>query len=104
MNNAILQQLQTVLEERKQADATESYVASLYAAGLEKILKKLGEESTETIIAAMQGERQAIVYESADLLFHLLVLLSAKDISIDEVLAELERRFGLSGHAEKASR
>lgn len=104
MNNDILQQLERVLLERKQADAKDSYVASLYAGGLDKILKKLGEENTETIIAALHSDQQAVVYESADLLFHLMVMLAAKDIPFAEVLAELERRFGLSGHAEKASR
>jgi phosphoribosyl-ATP pyrophosphohydrolase len=100
----ILEQLEKVLEERKQADAETSYVASLHAKGLEKILKKVGEEATETVIAAVGGDRDQVVYETADLWFHIMVMLSHLDISHDEVLAELERRFGLSGLEEKAQR
>ncbi|MEJ2308589.1 MAG: phosphoribosyl-ATP diphosphatase [Gammaproteobacteria bacterium] len=100
----ILQQLEKVLEERKQADADSSYVASLHAKGLETILKKVGEEATETVIAAVEGKREQVVYETADLWFHTLVMLSHLDISHSEVLAELERRFGLSGLEEKAQR
>ncbi len=100
----ILEQLEKVLEERKQADAASSYVASLHAKGLEKILKKVGEEATETVIAAVSGDREQVVYETADLWFHIMVMLSHLDISHDEVLAELERRFGLSGLEEKAQR
>lgn len=100
----ILQQLDQVLNERKQADPENSYVASLYAAGTEKILKKLGEEATETVIAGMKGQRDEIIYETADLWFHSLVLLAHNDISPQLILDELERRFGLSGHEEKASR
>lgn len=102
--STILQQLEKVLEERKQADADSSYVASLHAKGLEKILKKVGEEATETVIAAVSGDREQVVYETADLWFHTMVMLSHLDISHDEVLAELERRFGLSGLEEKAQR
>jgi phosphoribosyl-ATP pyrophosphohydrolase len=102
--STILQQLEKVLEERKQADAASSYVASLHAKGLEKILKKIGEEATETVIAAVSGDREQVVYETADLWFHTMVMLSHLDISHDEVLAELERRFGLSGLEEKAQR
>jgi phosphoribosyl-ATP pyrophosphohydrolase len=102
--NDILRQLEKVLEERKQADATSSYVAGLHAKGLEKILKKVGEEATETVIAAVGGDREQVVYETADLWFHIMVMLSHLDISHDEVLAELERRFGLSGLEEKAQR
>ena len=100
----ILEQLEKVLEERKQADADSSYVASLHAKGLEKILKKVGEEATETVIAAVGGDREQVVYETADLWFHIMVMLSHLDISHDEVLGELERRFGLSGLEEKAQR
>jgi phosphoribosyl-ATP pyrophosphohydrolase len=100
----ILQQLEKVLEERKQADAASSYVASLHAKGLEKILKKVGEEATETVIAAVGGDREQVIYETADLWFHTMVMLSHLDISHAEVLAELERRFGLSGLEEKAQR
>jgi phosphoribosyl-ATP pyrophosphohydrolase len=102
--NDILRQLEKVLEERKQADATSSYVAGLHAKGLEKILKKVGEEATETVIAAVGGDREQVVYETADLWFHIMVMLSHLDISHVEVLAELERRFGLSGLEEKAQR
>ncbi|MGD1990344.1 MAG: phosphoribosyl-ATP diphosphatase [Chromatiales bacterium] len=100
----ILQQLEKVLEERKQADADSSYVASLHAKGLEKILKKVGEEATETVMAAVGRDREQVIYETADLWFHTLVMLSHLDISHAEVLAELERRFGLSGLEEKAQR
>ncbi|MDX1345659.1 MAG: phosphoribosyl-ATP diphosphatase [Sedimenticolaceae bacterium] len=100
----ILEQLEKVLEERKQADADSSYVASLHAKGLEKILKKVGEEATETVIAAVGGNREQVVYETADLWFHIMVMLSHLEISHDEVLGELERRFGLSGLEEKAQR
>lgn len=99
-----LQKLMTVLNERKNADAESSYVASLYAAGTDKILKKLGEEATETVIAGKAGDKDQIVYETADLWFHSMVLLAHNDIDIDSVLTELDRRFGLSGHDEKASR
>jgi phosphoribosyl-ATP pyrophosphohydrolase len=102
--NDILRQLEKVLEERKRADAASSYVASLHAKGLETILKKVGEEATETVIAAVSGDREQVVYETADLWFHIMVMLSHLDISHDEVLAELERRFGLSGLEEKAQR
>jgi len=93
-----------VLESRKQADADSSYVASLYHKGLDTILKKIGEESAETIIAGKAGDDDQIIYEMADLWFHSLVLLAHKGLTADQVLQELERRFGLSGHDEKASR
>jgi phosphoribosyl-ATP pyrophosphohydrolase len=100
----ILTKLAAVLEERKQANADESYVASLYQAGTDKILKKLGEEATETVIAGKGGNREEIIYETADLWFHSLVLLTHNNIDPQEVLDELDRRFGLSGIDEKASR
>ena len=99
-----LHKLMAVLNERKTADADSSYVASLYAAGTDKILKKLGEEATETVIAGKVGDREQIIYETADLWFHSMVLLAHNDIDIDALLTELDRRFGLSGHEEKASR
>jgi phosphoribosyl-ATP pyrophosphohydrolase len=102
--NDTLQKLMQVLNQRKNADAGSSYVASLYTAGTDKILKKLGEEATETIIAGKAGDKDQIVYETADLWFHSMVLLAHNDIDVDNVLKELERRFGLSGHDEKASR
>ncbi len=104
MSDDILAQLMQVLEERKQAEPGSSYVASLYAKGLDNILKKIGEESAETIIAAKGGNDEQIIYEMADLWFHCLVLLAHSGLSADQVLQELERRFGLSGLEEKASR
>jgi phosphoribosyl-ATP pyrophosphohydrolase len=95
-----LQKLMSVLNDRKKADADSSYVASLYAAGTDKILKKLGEEATETVIA----DKDQIIYETADLWFHSMVLLAHNNIDVDDVLHELDRRFGLSGLEEKASR
>lgn len=103
-----LNRLAQVLEERKQADPESSYVASLYHKGLNKILEKLGEESVETIIAAkdaaISGDKTEVIYETTDLWFHSLIMLSALDIHPQTILDELERRFGLSGHAEKAAR
>jgi phosphoribosyl-ATP pyrophosphohydrolase len=102
--NDVLKELARVLEERKGADAGTSYVASLYAKGQDAILKKIGEEATETILAAKAGNPQHLVNEIADLWFHTLVLLAQQGMGPAAVLAELERRFGLSGHAEKAAR
>ncbi len=102
--NDILGRLAATLEERKGADPQRSYVAKLYSKGLDAILKKIGEEAAETIIAAKGGDRGQIVYEVADLWFHCLVLLAQQGIHPDEVLAELARREGLSGLAEKAAR
>jgi phosphoribosyl-ATP pyrophosphohydrolase len=104
MNDNVLNQLAEVLEARKQAPSDSSYVAGLYAKGLDAILKKVGEEATETVMAAKDGVPEKIVYEVADLWFHTLVLLAQQDLHPDAVLMELERRFGLSGLAEKASR
>lgn len=100
----ILHKLSQVLNARKQADPEQSYVASLYAAGTDKILKKLGEEATETVIAGKGGQRDEIIYETADLWFHTLVLLAHQGLKAEQVLAELDRRFGLSGLQEKAQR
>ncbi|MEQ1637169.1 MAG: phosphoribosyl-ATP diphosphatase [Methylococcales bacterium] len=100
----ILQQLAQVLEQRKQESAETSYVASLYAKGLNTILKKIGEEATETVIAAKDGDKTQIVYEMADLWFHCMVLLADQGLSPDAVLSELQRRFNLSGLQEKAQR
>jgi phosphoribosyl-ATP pyrophosphohydrolase len=99
-----LNQLAEILEQRKTQSADKSYVASLYSKGLDTILKKIGEEATETVIAAKGGDKQQMVYEMADLWFHCLVLLAQQDLHPDDVLNELHRRFGLSGLAEKASR
>ncbi len=100
----VLARLAQVLEERKGADPGSSYVASLYAKGLDAILKKIGEEATETLLAAKGGDSKQVVYETADLWFHTLVMLAHQGLGPELVLQELERRFGLSGHAEKASR
>ena len=100
----ILQRLMQVLESRKSADPEKSYVAGLYAKGLDNILKKIGEESAETIIAAKNGDSEHLIYEMADLWFHCLVLLSHQGLKPESVLNELERRFGLSGIEEKAQR
>jgi len=100
----VLQQIAEVLESRKQQSADESYVASLYAKGLDTILKKIGEEATETVIAAKSGDKDQIIYETADLWFHTMVMLANAGLSPDDVLNELSRRVGISGHEEKASR
>ncbi len=104
----VLTQLTRVLDARKQATATDSYVASLHAKGLNKILEKVGEESVETILAArdaeQSGNNEKLIYETADLWFHSLVMLSHLGENADAVLAELERRFDLSGLEEKAQR
>lgn len=100
----VLTQLAAVLEARKNADADSSYVASLYQAGTDKILKKLGEEATETVIAGKGGNRDEIIYETADLWFHSMVLLAHNNIDPQLILDELDRRFGLSGLEEKANR
>lgn len=100
----LLHRLASTLEARKQADPTTSYVAKLYAQGLDAILKKIGEEATETVIAAKNGEQGPLVREVADLWFHTLVLLAQQGLHPDDVLNELARREGLSGIAEKASR
>ncbi len=100
----VLQQLAYILEQRKLESADKSYVASLYAKGLNTILKKIGEEATETVIAAKDGDKQQIIYEMADLWFHCMVLLADQGLAPDDVLQELQRRFGLSGLDEKAQR
>lgn len=107
----ILQQLDDVLAARKSESADSSYVASLYAKGTEKILKKIQEEALEVAMAAkdhdhsnLEKDKEHLIYEVADLWFHSLVLLAHKDISSEAITQELQRRFGLSGHEEKASR
>ncbi len=102
--NDTLHKLEQTIAARKHASADSSYVAKLNARGLDAILKKIGEEATETVIAAKSGERDAIIYETADLLFHMLLLLGHQHITLDEVLAELARREGVSGNAEKNAR
>ena len=103
-NQNVMQQLADVLEARKGATPDSSYVASLYDKGLDAILKKIGEEATETVMAAKDGDADKIVYEIADLWFHTLVLLAQQGLNPQQVLDELSRRFGLSGLEEKASR
>lgn len=108
--NDVLAELDKVLLERKQASPDSSYVASLHAKGLNKILEKVGEECTETILAAKDyspeqiSDKNELVYETADLWFHSLVMLSHLGLDSADVLKELERRFNLSGIEEKASR
>ena len=99
-----LERLAEVIESRKGADPEGSYVARLYAGGREAILRKVGEEALETVLAGCGGNREALVRETADLWFHTLVMLAHEALGPQDVLAELERRFGLSGHAEKAGR
>lgn len=103
-NADVLAQLAAVLEARKQAGPDSSYVAKLYHKGLDAILKKVGEEATETVMAAKDGDKDKIVYEVADLWFHTLVLLAHQNLRPEDVLNELARRFGVSGLVEKASR
>ncbi len=104
----VLRELEQVLEARREASADDSYVASLHGNGLNKILEKVGEESIEVILAAKEaelaGDKKAVVAETADLWFHCMVMLSHLEISTSEVLTELQSRFGVSGHAEKAAR
>jgi phosphoribosyl-ATP pyrophosphohydrolase len=108
MSDVVLQRLMEVLEARKRASADDSYVASLHSKGLNKILEKVGEESIETILAArdaeVSGDNTKLIYETADLWFHSLVMLSHLGAHADSVLEELERRFDLSGLDEKARR
>jgi phosphoribosyl-ATP pyrophosphohydrolase len=99
-----LERLETVIAQRRGASADSSYVASLFAKGREKIAQKVGEEATETVIAALSGDSAKLTAEAADLLFHLLILLEDGGVRVDDVLAELDRRDGVSGIAEKAAR
>ena len=103
-NDNILQAVYQVIIDRKNQPAENSYTASLMHKGIDKILKKVGEEATEVIIASKGGKRDEIVYETADLVFHLLVMLGFHNIPVEDVYAELRRRFGTSGIEEKASR
>ena len=101
---ATLDQLEATIRARRNADPTTSYVARLTADGRAKIARKLGEEAIETLVAALSDDRDATKSEAADLVFHLLVLLADMDLSFEDVIAELARREGVSGIAEKASR
>lgn len=100
----ILERLGATLEARKSGAAGSSYVASLYAKGLDAMLKKVAEEAAETIMAAKDGDPKKIVYETADLWFHTLILLASQGLGPQDVLDELARREGVSGHTEKAAR
>ncbi|WP_298560390.1 phosphoribosyl-ATP diphosphatase [uncultured Aliiroseovarius sp.] len=101
---SILTQLAATIEERKSADPDSSWTAKLLAKGPEKCAEKFGEEAIEAIIAAAKNDRENLTAEAADVLFHLLVMLAARDVALEDVLAELERREGTSGIAEKAAR
>ena len=100
----ILEKLAGVIESRKLQDADTSYVAGLLDKGMDSILKKVGEEAAETIISAKNDDDAQLVYETADLWFHTLIMLAARELGPEDVLIELERRFGMSGLEEKASR
>jgi phosphoribosyl-ATP pyrophosphohydrolase len=100
----VLEQLAAVIEARKTASAGDSYVACLLDKGMNAILKKVGEEAAETIIAAKEDSDAQLVHETADLWFHTLVMLALRGLGPADVLAELERRFGVSGIEEKAAR
>jgi len=102
--DGILERLATVIESRKGGDAAKSYVSRLLAEGEDAVLKKIGEEATETVMAGKDGDRRRIVAESADLWFHCLVMLSHYGLGPQDVLAELRRREGISGVDEKAAR
>ena len=99
-----LSRLSATIAARRDADPATSWVAKLHAGGVPLIARKLGEEAVETVVAALVGSREELIGEAADTLFHLLVLLDAKSVPLDEVLAELDRREGVSGIAEKAAR
>jgi phosphoribosyl-ATP pyrophosphohydrolase len=104
MNTFTLSDLESILAERAKAPASESYTASLIDAGMPKAARKLGEEAVESIVAALEGDREELTKEAADVLYHLLVVLRIADIPLEQVLAELARRTGQSGLAEKAAR
>ena len=104
MKENILSSLDELLEQRKQANPDESYTAKLFNDGLDSILKKVGEEATETIIASKSGKNADIIHEVADLWFHTMVLLKHHGLNSNDILTELESRFGLSGLEEKANR
>ena len=104
MSQELLQRLIEMLETRKKASPESSYVAKLFSKGEDAILKKVGEEATEVILASKSGDKSHLVYETADLWFHCMVLLAHHGLSTDDVLTELARREGLSGITEKESR
>lgn len=100
----VLKDLAATIASRRGADAESSYTASLFAKGPAKCAEKFGEEAIEAVIAAVEGDRDGLTYEAADVLYHLLVVLAARDVALEDVLSELARREGVSGHAEKAAR
>ena len=104
INSEVLQRLTDILEARKQASPESSYVAGLFSKGEDAILKKIGEEATEVILASKTGDKSHLVYETADLWFHCMVLLAQHGLSAEDILSELARREGMSGIAEKGSR
>lgn len=104
MSNDILQRLTETIASRKGAAAESSYVAKLFSKGEDAILKKVGEEATEVLLAAKGGDKAHLVYETADLLFHCMVLLEHHGLGINDVLGELARREGVSGITEKQNR
>lgn len=104
MTQDAFDRLEATIRERRTGDPSTSYVAKLTAKGRAKIAQKLGEEATETVIAAIQDDKAALTSEAADLIFHLTVLLADADVTLDDVRAELTRREGVSGLDEKASR
>lgn len=104
MSTFDLARLESIIAERARSGDTNSWTAKLYAAGMEKAAQKLGEEAVETVIAAVRGNREAVISESADLLYHWLVVLALAEVPLDEVMAELESRTSRTGIAEKAAR
>ncbi|MCB1491035.1 MAG: phosphoribosyl-ATP diphosphatase [Rhodobiaceae bacterium] len=104
MSNDTIKALAATIRARRAATAEKSYTKSLLEAGVSKCARKFGEEAVETVIAALEGDRAALTGEAADVIYHLMVLLEASDCAFDEVLMELERRMGQSGHEEKAAR
>ena len=104
MSTFTLADLESIVAARAAADPSESWTAKLVASGQQKAAKKLGEEAVEAVIAAVKGDREELIAESADLLYHLLVVLKARDVALRDVLSQLEARTGRSGLAEKASR
>jgi phosphoribosyl-ATP pyrophosphohydrolase len=104
MSDFTLADLEMIVAERARSGAPDSWTAKLYQAGMERAAKKFGEEAVETVIAAMGSDKAALVSESADLLYHWLVVLAVADVPLSDVMAELERRTAQSGLAEKAAR
>ena len=104
MSQFSLSDLERIVAERGRSGASDSWTAKLFAKGIDKAAQKMGEEAVETVIASVRGDRAAVVSESADLIYHWLVVLALSGVSVDEVMAELEARTGQSGMAEKAAR